>query len=147
VKLDILDVLKRLPHRYPLLLVDRASRLERDKRIVALKNVTFNEASFQGHFPLRPVMPGVFPLEALAKAAALLVLVSFVSSDDNQSLFCFGGSDAARFRRLVVPGDQLTLDVRLVRHCAGVFEFRASGHVGQQLAVKAELLGVRGEPA
>lgn len=144
MKLDIHDVLKRLPHRYPLLLVDRVVRLERTKRIVALKNVSFNEAFFQGHFPLRPVMPGVLLLEALAQAAALLALVSFVSPDDDLALFYFGGIDAARFKRPVEPGDQLTLDVRLVRHRAGVFRFRASGFVGSQLAVQAELLGARG---
>lgn len=147
MKLDIRDVLKRLPHRYPLLLVDRVSRLERGKRIVALKNVSLNEPFFQGHFPLRPVMPGVLMLEALAQAAALLVLVSSVSPDDNQALFYFGGINAARFKRPVEPGDQLTLDVRLVRHRAGVFRFRASGFVGPKLAVEAELLGARGAPA
>ncbi len=143
MKLDIHEVLKRLPHRYPMLLVDRVVRLEKTKRIVALKNITFNEAFFQGHFPLRPLMPGVLLLEALAQAAGLLALVSYVEAGDGQSLFYFGGIDAARFKRPVEPGDQLTLDVRLVRHRAGVFKFKASGFVGTHLAVQVELLGAR----
>ena len=141
--LDILGIMRRLPHRYPFLLIDRILKIGPED-IVALKNVTMNEPFFQGHFPLRPVMPGVLLLEALAQAAALLALVSFVSPDDDLALFYFGGIDAARFKRPVEPGDQLTLDVRLVRHRAGVFRFRASGFVGSQLAVQAELLGARG---
>jgi 3-hydroxyacyl-[acyl-carrier-protein] dehydratase len=130
-----------------MLLVDRVVRLEKTKRIVALKNVTFGEAFFRGLFPLRPLMPGVLLLEALAQAAGLLALVSLVDAGDGQSLFYFGGIDAARFKRPVEPGDQLTLDVRLVRHRAGVFKFKASGFVGTQLAVQAELLGARAGPA
>lgn len=143
MKLDIHDILARLPHRYPFLLVDRVTRLEKFKRIVALKNVSINEACFPGHFPQRPVMPGVLLLEALAQAAGLLAIVSFADAGDGQSLFYFGGIDAGRFKRPVEPGDQLALDVRLMRHRAGVFKFKASGFVGSNLAVEAVLLSAR----
>lgn len=117
--------------------------MEKFKRIVALKNVSINEACLPGHFPQRPVMPGVLLLEALAQAAGLLAIVSFADAGDGQSLFYFGGIDAARFKRPVEPGDQLALDVRLMRHRAGVFKFKASGFVGSNLAVEAVLLSAR----
>jgi 3-hydroxyacyl-[acyl-carrier-protein] dehydratase len=143
VKLDIHDILKKLPHRYPFLLVDRVVKLDKGKRIEALKNVSFNEEFFQGHFPHRPVMPGVLLIEALAQAAGLLAIVSFWEAADDRALYYFGGIDGARFKRPVEPGDQLTLDVKLLRRRAGMFKFKASGYVEKQLAVEAELLCTR----
>ncbi len=139
MKLDIREILTRLPHRYPFLLVDRVVKLEKGKRIEALKNVTCNEGFFQHH----PVMPGVLMLEALAQAAGLLAIVTFGDVADDQAMYYFGGISAARFRRPVEPGDQLVMDVNLLRWKAGVFKFRAAGHVEGQLAVEAELLCTR----
>jgi 3-hydroxyacyl-[acyl-carrier-protein] dehydratase len=143
VKVDIPQILRRLPHRYPFLLVDRVLKLEKGKRIEALKNVTINEGFFQGHFPQRPVMPGVLMLEALAQAAGLLAIVSFAEIADDQAMYCFGGLDGARFKRPVEPDDQLTVDVKLLRRKADVFKFKSWGFVDQQLAVEAELLCMR----
>lgn len=143
MKLDIHDILKKLPHRYPFLLVDRVVKLDKGKRIEALKNVSFNEEFFQGHFPHRPVMPGVLLIEALAQAAGLLAVVSFWEAADDGALYHFGGIDGARFKRPVGPGDQLTLDVKLLRCKSGVFTLKASGYVEKQLAVEAELLCTR----
>lgn len=143
MELDIYGILKRLPHRYPFLLVDRVVKLEKGHRIEALKNVTINEAPFQGHFPHRPVMPGVLLLEALAQTAALLAFETFDETPDDTKVYYFGGIDAARFRRPVEPGDQLVMDVQLVRRRAEVFKFRGSGFVNAELAVEAELLCTR----
>ena len=143
MKLDIHEILKKLPHRYPFLLVDNVLTLELGKRIEAIKNVTYNEEFFQGHFPHRPVMPGVLLLEALAQAAGLLAIVSFGETLDDKAVCYFAGIDAARFKRPVEPGDQLTLDVKLLRHKASVYKFRACGYVERQLAVEADLLCTR----
>ena len=119
--MDIHQILKMLPHRYPILLVDRVLSLEKGKSIKALKNVTINEPFFNGHFPHRPVMPGVLMLEALAQAAALLAFDT-------------------RFKRPVEPGDALTLCVDLDRMKAGIFKFKAKAWVGDALAVEADLM-------
>ena len=137
--MDIHEILKRLPHRYPFLLVDRVIELEKGKRILALKNVTMNEPFFTGHFPHRPVMPGVMMLEALAQAAALLAIETLEITLDDQTVFYFAGIDAARFKRPVEPGDQLMLDVTLDRMKAGVCKFKARGLVGEEVAVEADL--------
>ena len=126
--MDIHDILKRLPHRYPFLMVDRVIELEHGKRIVALKNVTINEPYFVGHFPLRPVMPGVMMLEALAQAAALLSFDALDAAPDDKRLYYFAGIDAARFKRPVEPGDQLMLDVTLDRMKSGIFKFTRPRH-------------------
>ena len=138
--MNIHDILKRLPHRYPFLMVDRVIELEHGKRIVALKNVTANEHYFVGHFPLRPVMPGVMMLEALAQAAALLSFDALDAAPDDKRLDDFAGIDAARFKRPVEPGDQLILDVTLDRMKSGVFKFSARATVGGELAVEAKLM-------
>jgi 3-hydroxyacyl-[acyl-carrier-protein] dehydratase len=109
--MDIHQILKKLPHRYPILLVDRVLELEAGKRIKALKNVTINEQFFMGHFPHRPVMPGVLMLEALAQAAALLSFATLGETVDENTVYYFVGIDGARFKRPVEPGDQLMLDV------------------------------------
>jgi 3-hydroxyacyl-[acyl-carrier-protein] dehydratase len=138
--LDIHQILKQLPHRYPFLMVDRVLELEHGKRIKALKNVTVNEPYFLGHFPHRPVMPGVMMIEALAQAAALLSFDAVGASPANNEIYYFAGIDAARFKRPVEPGDQLILDVTLDRMKSGVFKFTARATVEGDLAVEAALI-------
>jgi len=140
MKLDIHDILKRLPHRYPFLLVDRVLELETGKHIKALKNVTMNEPFFVGHFPHRPVMPGVMMLEALAQAAAILGFDMLGVLPDDKTVFYFAGIDNARFKRPVEPGDQLVLHVALDRTRAGIFKFNARATVDDALAVEADLM-------
>ena len=137
--MDIHKILKQLPHRYPFLLVDRVISIDKGRHIRALKNVTMNEPFFQGHFPHRPVMPGVLMLEALAQAAALLAFDALDTSPNEISVYYFAGIDGARFKRPVEPGDQLILDVELLRMKAGIFKFKARALVGEELAVEAEL--------
>ena len=138
--MDIHQILKQLPHRYPILLVDRVLEIEKGVRIKALKNVSINEPHFQGHFPHRPVMPGVLMLEALAQAAALLAFDTLGETPDDQTVYYFAGIDGARFKRPVEPGDQLILEVELDRMKAGIFKFKAKAWVGEELAVEAELM-------
>ena len=137
--MDIHKILKQLPHRYPFLLVDRVIELEKGKRIKALKNVTINEPFFEGHFPNRPVMPGVLMLEALAQAAGLLAFDTLGTTPSEDMVYYFAGIDGARFKRPVEPGDQLILEAELVRMKAGIFKFKARALVGTELAVEAEL--------
>ena len=137
--MDIHQILKQLPHRYPFLLVDRVLEIEKGKSIKALKNVTINEPFFVGHFPHRPVMPGVLMLEALAQAAALLAFDAMGTSPSDDMVYYFGGIDGARFKRPVGPGDQLILEVELLRMKAGIFKFKARALVEDELAVEAEL--------
>ncbi len=137
--MDIQDILKRLPHRYPFLMVDRVVELEHGKRIRALKNVTANEPYFQGHFPGRPVMPGVMMLESLAQAAALLSFDAMGALPDDNSIYYFAGIDCARFKRPVGPGDQMILEVVLDRMKSNIFKFTAKGSVDGELAVEAAL--------
>ena len=138
--MDIHRILKRLPHRYPILLVDRVLEIEPHTRIKALKNVTINEPYFTGHFPARPVMPGVMMLEALAQTAALLSFESNdVDPDDNMVVY-FVGIDGARFKRVVEPGDQLILQAQLERSKGGIYKFRTQASVDGETAVEAELM-------
>ncbi len=138
--MDIHEILKKLPHRYPFLLVDRVLEVEKGKRIKALKNVTMNEQFFMGHFPNRPVMPGVLMIEALAQAAAILSFETLGSVPDDKSVYYFGGIDAARFKRPVEPGDQLILEATLDRMKSGVFKFSTRALVDGELAVEAQLI-------
>ena len=140
MSMDIHEILRKLPHRYPFLLVDRVLELEKGKRILALKNVTMNEPFFTGHFPYRPVMPGVLMLEALAQAAALLSFETLGETIDDKTVYYFAGIDGARFKRPVEPGDQLLLDVVLDRMKSGIFKFKARAMVGEELAVEAALI-------
>ncbi|MBU1357873.1 MAG: 3-hydroxyacyl-ACP dehydratase FabZ [Gammaproteobacteria bacterium] len=137
---DIHQILKLLPHRYPFLLVDRVLEIDKGKRIVALKNVTMNEPFFNGHFPHRPVMPGVLMLEAMAQAAALLSFHSMDMVPDENTVYYFAGIDDARFKRPVEPGDQLTLEVEIDRVRAGVSRFKGRALVGSELACEAVLM-------
>lgn len=138
--MDIHAILKQLPHRYPILLVDRVLELEKGKRIKALKNVTINEPFFVGHFPHRPVMPGVMMLEAMAQAAALLSFDAAGVTPDDKTVYYFAGIDAARFKRPVEPGDQLIMDVTLERAKAGIYKFSGVTRVGPDIACEAELM-------
>lgn len=138
--MDIHEILTKLPHRYPILLVDRVLEVEKGERICAIKNVSINEPFFNGHFPHRPVMPGVLMLEALAQAAALLAFETLDVVPDDKTVYYFAGIDGARFKRPVEPGDQLILDVTLLRMKAGIFKFAAKAWVGEDVAVEAELM-------
>jgi len=138
--MDIQHILRKLPHRYPFLLVDRVLEFEKDVRIKALKNVTINEPFFGGHFPSRPVMPGVLMLEALAQAAALLSFESMGTDPGEDTVVYFVGIDGARFKRPVGPGDQLILEARLDRAKAGIYKYKTRASVDGQTAVEAELM-------
>ena len=138
--MDIYQILKQLPHRFPILLVDRVLEIEKGVRIKALKNVSVNEPYFTGHFPSRPVMPGVLMLEALAQAAALLAFDTMGETPDENTVYYFAGIDGARFKRPVEPGDQLILEVELDRMKAGIFKVKARAKVGDEIAVEAELM-------
>lgn len=139
--LDIHQILKKLPHRYPFLLVDRVLDVDlQAKTLRALKNVTVNEPFFVGHFPNRPVMPGVLILEALAQASALLSFETEGISLDDDTVFYFVGIDGARFKRPVEPGDQLVLHAALDRVRAGIYKFNCKATVGTDLACEASLM-------
>lgn len=139
-QLDIAAILRLLPHRYPFLLVDRVLELVPGERIRALKNVTMNEPHFPGHFPHHPVMPGVLILEAMAQTAGLLAFGSSETSADDKQVIYFAGIDGARFKRPVVPGDQLVMEARVITVKRGIWKFSAQATVDGQLASEAELL-------
>jgi len=138
--MEIQEILEYLPHRYPMLLVDRVLEIEPGKRILALKNVSVNEHFFVGHFPHHPVMPGVLIIEALAQAAAILSFCTRGKKPDDKSVYYFVGIDEARFKRPVVPGDQLLLEVAKERELQGVGKFSAQARVGEKLVAEAKLL-------
>ena len=140
IRLDINAILKQLPHRYPFLLVDRVVECEKGKHIRALKNVTYNEPFFPGHFPHRPVMPGVMILEALAQTAGILAFVTAgVMPDENTRLY-FVGIDKARFRKPVEPGDQLVLTAKLERSLRGIWKFSTAALVDEVEVCSAEMM-------
>ena len=138
--MDIHEILQNLPHRYPMLLVDRVLECEPGKRILAIKNVSINEPFFSGHFPHHPVMPGVLIIEALAQAAAILSFKTLGNRPDHKSVYYFVGIDEARFKRPVGPGDQLILDVNLERLLRGLWKFGAQARVGEALVDEARLM-------
>jgi 3-hydroxyacyl-[acyl-carrier-protein] dehydratase len=140
VQLDMQAILERLPHRYPFLLVDRVLECRPGESIRALKNVTYNEPFFPGHFPGRPVMPGVMIVEALAQAAGILCFVTANVIPDQDTRFYFVGIDKARFRRPVVPGDQLLLTARLQRSLRGIWRFSTVALVGDSEVAHAEMM-------
>jgi len=141
--MDIHDVMKYLPHRHPFLLVDRVIEMKEGESIVALKNVTINEPFFNGHFPNRPVMPGVLILEALAQAAGILAYKSTNTFPSEGVLYYFAGIDNARFRRVVEPGDQLRLEVKLLRAKREIWKLEGSAYVDNELVCAAEFLSAR----
>ena len=138
--MDIHAIIKQLTNRYPFLLVDRVLELQRNERILAIKNVTFNEPYFMGHFPGRPVMPGVLILEALAQAAGLLAFDAMGQVPDENNIYYFVGIDGARFKRPVEPGDQLHLEITIDRVRAGIWKFKGVARVGDEVACEAELM-------
>lgn len=138
--MDILAIMEKLPHRYPFLLVDRVVELDLEKKTIsALKNVTMNEPFFQGHFPKYPVMPGVLIMEALAQAAGILTF-SLFEAPSPDTILLFAGIDNARFKRQVVPGDQLTLKAELLANKRGIYKYKAQAFVGEELAAEADLI-------
>lgn len=141
IEMDIHEILKLLPHRYPFLLIDRVLSIDPDKSIVALKNVTINEPFFPGHYPHHPVMPGVLLIEAMAQASALLSFKSMAGgAPDQKSVYYFAGIDNARFKRPVSPGDQLIIKSSLIRSMRGLYKFGATIEVDGQLAAEAEVM-------
>ena len=138
--MDIHEILEHLPHRYPFLLVDRVLMIEKGVRIQALKNVTINEPFFEGHFPHRPVMPGVLMLEALAQAAALLAFDTMESKPDANSVFYFVGIDECRFKKPVMPGDQLHLHIQIQRQMRGIWKYIAEARVDGEIVAEAKLM-------
>lgn len=138
--MEIQEILRYLPHRFPFLLIDRVLELEPGNRIVALKNVTINEPFFQGHFPENPVMPGVMIIEALAQAAAILSFKSFNHTSTDNLIYYFVGIDNARFKKPVLPGDQLVIEVNMLRTVRGIGKFSAKAMVGEQVVSEADML-------
>ena len=139
-ELDIGIIRRLLPHRYPMLLVDRVLDWEPGQFLRGLKNVTIDEPFFQGHFPAYPVMPGVLVIEAMAQVAGLLTMLSDVARRDGSQLVLFAGIDEARFKRQVVPGDTLVLEANLERAVRGIGRFRTRATVGRELVCEAQLL-------
>jgi len=138
--MDIHEILAHLPHRYPMLLVDRVLECEPGKRILAIKNVTINEPFFSGHFPHHPVMPGVLVIEALAQAAGILAFGTLGRKPDDKTVYYFVGIDEARFKRPVAPGDQLLLEVAVERTMRGIWKFDAKARVGTVVVAEAKLM-------
>jgi 3-hydroxyacyl-[acyl-carrier-protein] dehydratase len=139
-ELDIFEVLKHLPQRYPILMIDRVKECEPGKRVVALKNVSANEPYFQGHFPTRPIMPGVLILEAMAQAAGLVVLSAGTTGKHHENVYYYVGIDNARFKKPVIPGDQLELEVKLERMLRGIGKFSCVARVGGEVVADAAIL-------
>ena len=137
---DILEIMNLLPHRYPFLLVDKINEFQEGKSIICQKNVSFNEPFFNGHFPGYPVMPGVLILEALAQASGLLVFKTPKLCPPNESLYLFVGIDKARFKRQVIPGDQIILEVIMTKSKQGFAIFSATATVDSEVAASAELM-------
>lgn len=138
--LDINQIKQYLPHRYPLLLVDRVLDWESGKSITAIKNVTVNEEFFNGHFPGKPVMPGVLMVEAMAQTAAILSFLTMGQKPDENTIVYFLGIDGVRFKRPVEPGDQLKMEVEITRVARGIWKYKAKATVDGQLAVEADLM-------
>lgn len=143
---DIRDVMRLLTHRYPFLLVDRVTDYQKGKTLTALKNVTFNEPFFVGHFPLVPTMPGVLMLEALAQACGLLAVLDSGVRPESGHILYFAGIDEARFKRVVIPGDQLTLHVELLKTKRNVWKFKTVARVGNETACEALMTCVLKHP-
>lgn len=138
--LDITQIKEYLPHRYPLLLVDRVLDWESGKKITALKNVTVNEELFNGHFPNKPVMPGVLMIEALAQTAAILSFLTENRKPDENTVVYFAGIDNVRFKRPVGPGDQLIMEAEITRRARGIWKYKTRATVDNQLVLEADLM-------
>lgn len=144
-EMDIGEIMKYLPHRYPMLLIDRVVEIQLGESLVAIKNVSYNEPYFQGHFPNRPVMPAVIILEAMAQATGILVLRSMDKLPSEKSIYYFVGIDGARFRRPVEPGDQLRIEVKLLRSSRGIWKLRSDATVDGETVASGELMGAMRE--
>lgn len=142
---DIREILKYLPHRYPFLMVDRVLSFEKDRSLTAIKNVTFNEPIFTGHFPQSPVFPGVLILEAMAQASALLAFKSMGGYPNERTLYLLVGIDGARFKRQVTPGDRLLFEVEVEKERRGIWKFGARASVDGATACTAEVMIARNE--
>ena len=138
--LDIHEILNHLPHRYPFLLIDRVLECEPGKHLVGIKNVSYNEPYFTGHFPQRPVMPGVLILEAMAQATGILAFKTMGRVPDENSLYYFVGIDKGRFKQPVNPGDQLRLEVEYVKQLRGIWKFNGKALVDGNVVCSAELM-------
>jgi 3-hydroxyacyl-[acyl-carrier-protein] dehydratase len=144
-EMDIGEIMKYLPHRYPMLLIDRVVEMQLGESLVAIKNVSYNEPYFQGHFPNRPVMPAVIILEAMAQATGILVLRSMDKLPSEKSIYYFVGIDGARFRRPVEPGDQLRIEVKLLRSSRGIWKLRSDATVDGETVASGDLMGAMRE--
>jgi len=138
--MNINEVKNFLPHRYPFLLIDKVIDLEIGKRLIAIKNVSFNEPQFTGHFPSQPIMPGVLIIEALAQATGILAFKSEVGRPREGQIYMLVGVDNARFKRMVEPGDQLKLDVEVMTVKRGIWKFKGTAYVDNNVVTTAELL-------
>lgn len=145
--MDIHEILRYLPHRYPFLLIDRVVEMDKGKSLVAIKNITANESYFAGHFPERPVMPGVLILEAMAQAGAVLAYKSTDTTPEDGVLYYFAGIDGVRFRKVVEPGDQLRLEVKVLRSKRDIWKLEGSAYVDGGLVCSAEFMSARKEGA
>lgn len=144
-EMDIGEIMKYLPHRYPMLLIDRVVEFQHGESLTAIKNVSYNEPYFQGHFPNRPVMPAVIILEAMAQATGILVLRSMDKLPSEKSIYYFVGIDDARFRRPVEPGDQLRIEVNLLRSSRGIWKLRSTASVDGDTVASGDLMGAMRE--
>ena len=140
ITMDIQKILSLLPHRYPFLLIDRVLDFEKDTRLLALKNVTYNEPFFNGHFPIKPVMPGVLIVEAMAQATGLLAMESNPETVSDTTIYLFVGIDKARFKQPVVPGDQLIIEAKLNRLKRGIGMFSCVAKVDDKIVATAEIM-------
>ena len=138
--MDIHEILDHLPHRYPFVLIDRVVSLDLGKEITAIKNVTINEPFFPGHFPYHPVMPGVLIVEAMAQAAAILSFKTMNTKPSEESVYYFAGIDSARFKKPVGPGDQIILNVKIVRILKGIWKYSGVATVGNDIVAEASMM-------
>lgn len=141
--LNIIEIMKKLPHRYPFLLIDKIIAYEVAKSITAIKNVSINEQFFQGHFPTYPVMPGVLIVEAMAQTSGILTVLTYGERQEDEMYF-FAGIDKARFKRQVIPGDQLRIEVVVQKVSRGLGKYKACAFVDDKLACEAEIMVIKG---
>jgi 3-hydroxyacyl-[acyl-carrier-protein] dehydratase len=138
--MDIHEILDHLPHRYPFVLIDRVLSLDLGKEITAIKNVTINEPFFPGHFPYHPVMPGVLIVEAMAQAAAILSFKTMNTKPSEESVYYFAGIDSARFKKPVGPGDQIILNVKIIRILKGIWKYSGVATVDNNIVAEASMM-------
>ncbi len=138
--MDIREIMRHIPHRYPFILVDRILELEPNKKVVGLKNVSMNEPFFQGHFPGTPIMPGVLILEAMAQTSGVLAIASMAAESGKSALMYFMGLDQVKFRKMVVPGDQLIMELTVLKQRAKIMKLAGTAKVEGQIAAEAQLM-------